>query len=117
MWPCPPKGKDSASPIRRQAPVPPTKKPTQAPGPTSPTGGRHQKQEKLQECRLQKGDHKNRKLDKMRQQRNTLQLKEQGKKPTRTARQIGDRNSTWKKIQSNYSKDYSKSQKKNGGTV
>ena len=68
MWPCPPEGKDSAL------------------GPTSPTGGRHQKQEKLQECRLQKGDHKNRKSDKMRQQRNMLQLNEQGKKPTRTAK-------------------------------
>ena len=74
----------------------------------NPPGGRHQKQEKLQECRLQKGDHKNRKSDKMRQQRNMLQLKEQGKKPTRTAKWIGDRNSTWKKIQNNYSKDDSK---------
>ena len=37
---------------------PPTRKPSQAPGPTSPTGGRHQKQEELQSCSLHYGDHK-----------------------------------------------------------
>ena len=39
-----------------------------SPGPTSPSRGRHQKQEELQSCSLQKGDHKHRKLDKMRWQ-------------------------------------------------
>ena len=64
-----------------QAPVPPTSKPTQATGPASPTGGRHQKQEELQPCSLWKEDLKHSKLDKMRRQRNMLQMKEQGKNP------------------------------------
>ena len=44
-----------------------------------PPGGRQQKQEELQSCSLWNGDHKHRKLDKMRQQRNMLQTKEQDK--------------------------------------
>ena len=39
--------------------------------------GRHQKREELQLCSLQKEDHKYRKLDKMRWQRNMFQIKEQ----------------------------------------
>ena len=49
-------------------------KPTQATGPTSATGGRDQKQEELWTCSLGKGDLKRRKLDKMRRQRNILQI-------------------------------------------
>ena len=49
--------------------------------PTLTTGGRHQKQRELQTCRLQKGDPKHSKLSKMRRQRNTQQMKEQGKNP------------------------------------
>ena len=64
-----------------QAPVPSTRKPTQATGPTSPTGGRHQKQEELRPCSLRKGDLKHNKLDKMRRQRNMIQMKEQDKNP------------------------------------
>ena len=48
---------------------------------TLPTGGRHQKQQKLRTCRLWKGDSKHSKLSKMRRQRNTQQMKEQGKNP------------------------------------
>ena len=44
----------------------------QAPVSTSPTRGRHKKQVRLQSCSLQKEGHKHRKLDKMKQQRNTL---------------------------------------------
>ena len=44
-----------------------------------PSVGRHQKQERLQPCRLHKGDHKHRKLDKMKWQINRLQMKEQDK--------------------------------------
>ena len=44
-------------------------------------GGRHQKQQEQRTCSLQKGDPKHSKLSKMRRQRNTQQMKEQGKKP------------------------------------
>ena len=47
--------------------------------PTHPPQGRHQKQEELQSCSLQKGDHKYSNLDKMRQKGNLLQMKEQDK--------------------------------------
>ena len=39
MWLCTSEGKDPAAHTRGQAPVPPTSKPTQAPGPTSPSKG------------------------------------------------------------------------------
>ena len=81
MQPCPSEGQDPAPLTRTQAPVPPTRKPTQATGPTSPTGGRHQKQEELQPCSLREGDLKHSKLDKMKRQRNMLQTKEQDKNP------------------------------------
>ena len=42
-----------------------------------PPGGRQQNQEELQSCSLRNRDHKQRKLDKMRWQRNMLQKKEQ----------------------------------------
>ena len=51
----------------------------QASGPTSPTVGRHQKQEELQSYSLWKGDHNDSKLNKMRGQRNMLWMKEQDK--------------------------------------
>ena len=40
---------------------------------------RREEKEKPQPCSLKKGDHKHSKLDKMRQQWNMLQVKEQGK--------------------------------------
>ena len=43
--------------------------------------GRHQKQRELRTCSLQKGDPKYSKLSKIRRQRNTQQMKEQGKNP------------------------------------
>ena len=45
-----------------------------------PLGISHHKQEELQSYSMQKADHKHRKQDKMKQQRNTLQMKEQEKK-------------------------------------
>ena len=42
-------------------------------------GGRNQKQEELQSCSLQKGDHTHRNSGKMRSQRNMLQMREQDK--------------------------------------
>ena len=77
MWHCPSEGQDLVQSTRTQAPRPPTRKPTQKMGPNSPTRGRHQKQEEL---RLQKGDLEHSKLDKMRTQRNMLQM-EQCKNP------------------------------------
>ena len=68
-----------ASSTRTQAPVPSTRKPTQPTEPTLATGGRHQKQRKLRNCILRKGDPKHSKLSKMRRQRNIQQMKEQGK--------------------------------------
>ena len=79
MRSCPPKRQDPASTTRTQLPVPSTRKPTQHTEPTLPTGGRHQKQRELQTCSLCKGDLKHSKLKKMRRQRNTQQMKEQGK--------------------------------------
>ena len=78
---CPPERQDPASSIRTQAPVPSTRKPTQPTEPTLPTGGKHQKQQELRTDSLWKGDPKHSKLSKMRRQRNTLQMKEQGKNP------------------------------------
>ena len=79
MWFCPPERQEPASSTRTQVLVPSTKKPTQPTEPTLPTGGRHQKQQKLRTCSLQKGDPKHSKLSKRRRQRNTQQMKEQGK--------------------------------------
>ena len=77
----PPERQDSNSSTRTQARVPSSRKPTLATEPTLATGGRHQKQWELQTCTLQKGDPKHSKLSKMRRQRNTQQMKEQGKNP------------------------------------
>ena len=77
MWHCPSEGQDLAQSTRAQAPGPPTRKPIQKMGPNSPPRGRHQQQEEL---RLQKGDLKHSKLDKMRTWRNMLQM-EQRKNP------------------------------------
>ena len=81
MQPCPPERQDPASSTRIQAPVPSTRKPAQPTEPTLPTAGRHQKQKEQQTCSLRKGDPKRRKLSKMRRQRNTQQMKDQGKNP------------------------------------
>ena len=48
---------------------------------SSPSRGRHQKQQEPRTCSLQKGDTKHSKLRKMRRQRKTQQMKEQGKNP------------------------------------
>ena len=79
-WPCPPEGKKKPpSPTRMQAQVPLNMKPTQVTRrPTSPAGGRDQKQE-LQPYSLVKGDLKHSKLDKRKYQRTIVQTKEQGK--------------------------------------
>ena len=58
---------------------PSTRKPTQPTEPTLATGDRHQKQRELRTCSLQKGDHTNSKLSKMKRQKNTQEMKEQGK--------------------------------------
>ena len=81
MRSCPPERKDPASSTRTQAPIPSTRKPTQPTEPILPTGGRHHKQQELRTCSLQKGDPKHSKLSKMSTQRNTQQMKEQGKNP------------------------------------
>ena len=62
-------------------PVPSTRKPTQPTEPTLATRGRHQKQWEIWTCSLRKGDPKHSKLSKMRRQRNTQQMKEQGRSP------------------------------------
>ena len=82
MRSCPSERQDPASSTRTQAPVPSTRKPAQPTEPTLATGGRHQKQRERRTCSLRKGDPKNSKLSKMRKQRNTQQMKEQGKNPT-----------------------------------
>ena len=81
MQSCPPERQDPASSNRQQAPVPTSRKPIQATEPSLPTGGRHQKQQELLTCSLQKGDLKHSKLSKMRRQRNKQQMKKQGKNP------------------------------------
>ena len=77
----PTKRQDPASSTRTQAPVPSTRKPTQSTEPTLATEDRHQKQRELRTCSLQTGDPKHSKLSKMRRQKNTQQMKEQGKTP------------------------------------
>ena len=81
MWSCPSERQDPASSTRAQALVPSNRKPTQPTETTLPTGGRHQKQWELQTCNLRKGDPKHSRLSKMRRQRNTQEMKEQGKNP------------------------------------
>ena len=81
MQSCPPEIKDPASSTRTQALVPSDRKPTQQAEPTLATGSRHQKQWELQTCSLRRGDPKHSMLSKMRKQRNTEQMKKQGKNP------------------------------------
>ena len=81
MWSCQPERQDPDPPTKTQAPVPSTRKPTQATEPTSNTGGRHQKQQALRTCSLQKGDPKHSKLNKIRRLRKMQQMKEQAKNP------------------------------------
>ena len=71
-------------------------------------------EEELQSYSLQNGDH-NSKLDKLRQQGNMFQMKEQDKSPEEQLSEV-DRGSTWKRAQSNDNKDNPGSQKKNRGT-
>ena len=80
MWTCPPERQDPASSTRTQALVTSTGKPTQPTEPTLATGDRHQKQQELRTFSLRKGEPKHSKLSKIRQ-RNTQQMKEQGKNP------------------------------------
>ena len=75
------------SSTRTQAPDPSTRKPTQPIEPNLPTGSRHQKKWELQTCSLWKGDPKSSKLSKMRRQRNTQQMKEQGKNPPKQTKE------------------------------
>ena len=55
--------------------------PTQPTEPTLATADRHQKQWEWQSFSLRKGDPKHSKLRKMRRQKNTQQMREQGKNP------------------------------------
>ena len=70
---------DPASSTRTQALVPCTRKPIQPTEPTLATGDRHQKQQELRTCSLWEAGPKHSKLSKMRRQRKTQQMKEQGK--------------------------------------
>ena len=79
MWSCSPESQDPASSTRTQTPVPYTRKPTKPTETTLATGGRHQQQQELRTCSLRKEDPKHSKLSKMRRQRHTQQMKEQGK--------------------------------------
>ena len=79
MWTCPPERQDPALSTRNQALVPYTRKPTQPTEPTLATGDRYQKQQELRTCSLRKGEAKHSKISKMRRQKNTQQMKEQGK--------------------------------------
>ena len=81
MRSCPSERQDPASSTRTQALVPSTRMPTQPTEQTLATGGRHQKQQERRTCSLRKGDPKHTKLSKMRGQRNTQQMKEEGKNP------------------------------------
>ena len=67
------------SSLIHQNTVPSNRKHTQPTEPTLATGGRHQKQQEVLTCSLQKGDPKHSKLSKMRRQRNTQHMKEQGR--------------------------------------
>ena len=78
MWKCPPERQDPTSSTRTQALVPSTRKPTQPTDPTLATGDRYQKPQKLRTCSLRKGDPIHSKISKMRRQKNTQQMKEQG---------------------------------------
>ena len=80
-WTCPPERQDPATSTRTQELVPSTRKPTQPTEPTLATEDKHQKQRELRTCSLRKGDPKHSKLSKMRRQKNTQQMKEQGKIP------------------------------------
>ena len=81
MQSCPPGRQDPASFTRTQGPVPTIRKPTQPTKPILAPGGKYQKQQELRTCSLQKGHSKHSKLSKMRRQRNTGQVKVQGKNP------------------------------------
>ena len=81
MWSCTPERQDQASSTRTQALVPSTRKPIQPTEPALATGGKHQKQWELRTYSLQKGDPKHSKYSKMRRQRKSQQMKEQGKNP------------------------------------
>ena len=62
-----------------QAQVTPNMKRTQIPGPALPTEGRSQKEEGIQPSSLGKGDLRRSKLGEKRQDRNMVQMKEQGR--------------------------------------
>ena len=76
----PTRKQDPTSSTRTQASVSYARKLTWPTEPY-PLGARHQKRQELQTWSLRKGDLKHSKLSKMRRQRNTQQMKEQGKNP------------------------------------
>ena len=93
-----------------------TRKPAQSPWTNFTHQGADSKQkEELQHCNLRSREHKHRMLDKMSQQRNMFQTKDQVKTPRRITKWRGDRKSTCKRIQSNDSKAYPRSWEKKGG--
>ena len=106
--------RDSAPPTRTQIQAPLTRKPWQATSPTPPTGNKLHNIEKQQTSSLQKGHSKHSNLNKMKRQKNIHQVKEHDKCPPNQKKWGGDRDSTWKRIQNNDSKDDPKSLKQNG---
>ena len=78
--------------------------------------GRNQKEGKIQPWGFRKGDLKHNKLKKiiMKRQRNTTQMKEQTRNTEVQINEEGNRQTTWKIIQNNDSKDDQKPWKQNG---
>ena len=113
MWTCPPERQDPALSTRTQALVPSTRKPTQPTEPTLATGDRYQKQQELRTWSLQKGDPKHSKISKMRRQKNTQKMKEQGKNTPDLTNEEEIGSLSEKRIQNNDSKDDPKSWKQN----
>ena len=77
--------------------------------------GRQQKQEELQSCSLWNENHIHRKVDKMKRQRTTYQMKEQDKTPEKQLHEVEIGNLPENRIQKNDGEDDPGPQKKNGG--
>ena len=110
---CTPDKRDPAPLTRTQTWAPLTRKPWQVTSPTPPTGGRLYNKEEPQTSSLQKGQQQskqNEKTEKYSAGKGTWLM------PTKPNKRGGDRESTWKRIQNNDSKDDPKSWKQNGVT-
>lgn len=73
-----------------QAAVSPNRRSAHAPGSTSPTRGRRQKQEEPQSYSLRNREHKHGKLESMSQLRNMFQTKKPGIKPQNNEVETGN---------------------------